>query len=155
MHGEVVLNNPFCNGAYILLESQVVETVRSHIQKSADAPEAGGILIGYRRGLHVHVIEATSPTKHDSRSRFSFSRNCASHSNRARALWSQSGGILDYVGEWHTHPEAIPSPSHLDKTEWRKITLLNHSSFLFVIAGNAECWWLGMGKGYQIRQIEQ
>ncbi|WP_419150514.1 hypothetical protein [Paraburkholderia kururiensis] len=28
---------------------------------------------------------------------------------------------MDYLGERHTHPETVPTPSSIDTWEWRKI----------------------------------
>lgn len=155
MSSEIVLADPFVQDAYILLEPQVVSTLRSHAQLSADAPEAGGILIGYRRGKHLHIVEATVPAAGDAQGRFSFFRSSPSHACRARTRWSDSGGTLDYVGEWHTHPEEDPRPSCLDRVEWKKIALANQSSFLFVIPGNSDAWWFGVGVGFRLRRTEK
>lgn len=155
MPSELVLADPFVQDAYILLEPQVVKTLRSHAQLSADAPEAGGILIGFRRGKHLHVVEATVPTAGDAQGRFSFFRSSPSHASRARARWGDSGRLLDYVGEWHTHPDEEPRPSCLDRVEWKKITLARQTSFLFVIVGNADTWWFGVGVGFRLRRTEK
>ena len=45
--------------AMLLIESQVLERLTGFRQIATSAPEAGGILMGYRRGSHTHVTEAT------------------------------------------------------------------------------------------------
>jgi integrative and conjugative element protein (TIGR02256 family) len=36
-------------------------------------------------------------------------------------MWKTTGGEVDYLGEWHTHPESIPSPSGIDQHEWSRL----------------------------------
>ncbi len=48
-------------------------------------------------------------------------------------------GILQYIGEWHTHPEPQPRPSNCDYQGWSQ--LLSNGKFnelpkLLWIAGN-------------------
>jgi integrative and conjugative element protein (TIGR02256 family) len=85
--------------------------------------EAGGILLGTRRGRHFEVLAATPPFSADRRTRNSFFRSPVGHQERATQMWQLSGGTTDYLGEWHSHPESSPTPSHIDIREWRKIAL--------------------------------
>ena len=80
--------------------------------------EAGGILLGYRRGAHLEVIQATPPSIHDERRVASFVRTPRVHQGIATSAWSNSGGVIDHVGEWHTHSERNPTPSLVDRWEW-------------------------------------
>jgi integrative and conjugative element protein (TIGR02256 family) len=83
--------------------------------------EAGGILLGYRRGAHLDVVQATPPSIHDERRIVSFVRTPRVHQEIATSAWSNSGGRIDHVGEWHTHSERHPTPSFVDKCEWAKL----------------------------------
>src|SRR5262249_39625720 len=96
------------SGALLLIEPRVLQRIAVFKQLDPAAPEAGGILLGYRRGPHTHVIEATVPTKRDVRRRFAFFRHATYHQRVATKRWRQSGEKVDYVGEWHTHPEDDP-----------------------------------------------
>lgn len=29
--------------------------------------------------------------------------------------------MVRYIGEWHTHPQEVPSPSHIDLDEWETL----------------------------------
>jgi len=35
--------------------------------------------------------------------------------------WRATRGTVRYLGEWHTHPEDHPTPSGLDRSEWRRL----------------------------------
>lgn len=84
-------------------------------------PEAGGILLGFRRGPHFEVVKATPPSARDERRRASFVREPDVHQELAIRAWRASRGIMDHIGEWHTHSESTPSPSLIDMGEWAKV----------------------------------
>jgi integrative and conjugative element protein (TIGR02256 family) len=52
---------------------------------------------------------------------------------------------MDYLGEWHTHPEDRAAPSSLDLKEWRKIHEHRAMPMLFVILGWSSRAWIGVG----------
>lgn len=86
-----------------------------------DLPESGGVLLGtvHERGLIVTV--ATTPTRRDRQFRYLFERLPFGHRALAKRLWRSTGGTTRYIGEWHTHPQDVPSPSLIDLAEWRKL----------------------------------
>lgn len=96
----------------------------AHRQTEAQSPEAGGILLGYVRGSHLEVLHATEPSPRDRRHRVLFEREQYWHEAEARRMWRESRGLVRYLGEWHTHPEEVPSPSRLDRAEWEKLAQL-------------------------------
>lgn len=127
------------------MELEVVERLVPFRQHHSHAPEAGGILIGYRRGEHLHVVDATTPGARDRRSRYEFQRKDPIHQYTALALWKRSQHTLDYLGEWHTHPQAHPTPSCIDTGEWAKIMCDRRVPMIFAVLG-LETWWIGVGR---------
>lgn len=99
----------------------VVTGITRYLQLTDTAPEAGGLLLGTVHGQHMSVCGATTPTKMDRRSRYSFERLPSEHRSIAYKNWHTSGGLVRYLGEWHTHPEDHPTPSGTDLTEWKKL----------------------------------
>lgn len=128
------------SGAMLLVEPQLLERLAAFRQMETSAPEAGGILMGYRRGPHTHVTEATVPTSRDVRRRFGFFRHATHHQRVALRRWKESGETMDYVGEWHTHPEDDPSPSAVDLRHWREIAQGSTRPMVFLIVGRSSCW---------------
>ena len=128
-----------------MIEDDVLNYILDHKQDISDRPEAGGILLGYRRGSHLHVTSATSPQPRDRQSRFRFRRCDPAHQDLALLQWKASGNRVDYLGEWHTHPVSDPTPSSLDLAEWKKIYGRKNCNMLFLIAGTANAFWLGVG----------
>jgi integrative and conjugative element protein (TIGR02256 family) len=130
--------------SHLLIEDSALAKLGLFRQVQPASAEAGGILLGFRRDPHLHVLMATSPGPSDRRGRFGFSRLDKSHGKVARIEWEKSGEIMDYLGEWHTHPEEIPEPSGLDLSEWRKISKRRREPMVFVIVGTAGNW-IGVG----------
>lgn len=136
----------------ILIEPPVIDLVRGFCQNQLSRPESGGILLGYRRGSHLHIVAATIPQPDDKRLRYHFFRCDPNHQKAAYRQWERSGNTMDYVGEWHTHPEAKPTPSSLDMSEWKKICSARKESMVFIIVGLAGVFWVGEGQGKSIFQ---
>jgi integrative and conjugative element protein (TIGR02256 family) len=104
---------------YVKIASEALEVFAKYAQVNSTSPESGGILLGYVRGEHLEITEATEPSSDDERYRFFFLRRPKGHQDIAEQRWSESQGLVRYLGEWHTHPEDMPSPSFLDRTEWK------------------------------------
>lgn len=100
--------------------------------------EAGGILLGQYRGPHVEILRCTAPMPKDRRSRYGFVRRDKGHQEAASNAWRESGGSVNFVGEWHTHPERHPTPSWIDRRSWSS-QLKKHKTdpLIFIIAGSA------------------
>lgn len=146
-------DNPLRSGGLVLLEPEVVAVFLRHRQDAPTKLEAGGILLGHRRGPHLHVVEATEPTKHDKRARTRFDRAPTIHRDLALDRWGRSGHIVDYLGEWHTHPEEDPRPSSIDLDAWRAIYGHRSVPMIFIIVG----WghqWLGVGQRANLSRFD-
>lgn len=145
-----MLENPFQKNARILFELEVLDLVRAFRQLKTDDTEAGGILLGYRRTPHIHITEATAPFRGDRRSRFEFDRRDRHHAAHALRRWKSSRGLVDCVGEWHTHPQVDPQPSAQDTAEWRRILSPLASPRVFMIVGTTSEWF-GVGLRSRVR----
>lgn len=121
----------------VLVPKLVIEIFDRFRQTNIEHLEAGGLLLGLRRGPHIEILTCTSPMPKDKRTRSSFLRRDPGHFQIAQRDWRKSGGEIGYVGEWHTHPEAQPSPSTIDTREWASILKLEQRQTVFVIVGTA------------------
>lgn len=140
----------------ILLAPEPIEKVIADVERNGGRKERGGILLGLRRGPHLHVNEATLPMRWDRGTMFSFRRSSAGHRTVALKRWKQSSQTVDWLGEWHSHPERLPSPSSIDLRSWRDITRHRGAPMVFLIIGY-EGVWLGLslpGRAAPIRYIE-
>lgn len=95
----------------------VLQEMADHAQHDRNAAEAGGILIGHEPTVTRSLIidRMTPPQPSDRRSRYRYTRDPAAHQALLESEWTVSCGRRTYMGEWHTHPEADPTPSPLDR----------------------------------------
>lgn len=154
MFDPLIYTNPFRRGAFVLVEPSVLDSVLAQRQQGPMDPEAGGILLGMRRGEHIHVTQLTSPGPEDRRSRTAFHRARKSHQEHALRQWRESGGLMDYLGEWHTHPEIEPNPSATDLREWRTLLRNYEAALVFLIGGTDQQFWLGLGNGARVQMAD-
>lgn len=122
------------DGFFVVLNSDVVSAFASFRQHRLEDTEAGGVLLGRRRGQHVEVVHATRPYSSDTRKPRSFAREAQGHQQEAEQKWLGSDGFIGYVGEWHTHREDIPTPSPIDIGEWRRLSRSSTMGFPLVAA---------------------
>lgn len=127
----------------ILIEEEVLQQLAAEVTRVAGAEERGGILLGTRRGEHFHLDEATMPMADDRASRFAFRRASAGHHQVANRRWRQSRQFVDWLGEWHSHPENQPRPSSIDLNSWRSIARARRAPMIFLIVGY-QGHWLGL-----------
>ncbi|MBZ2206510.1 Mov34/MPN/PAD-1 family protein [Massilia soli] len=105
----------------LIFVEEAVQQMLAFRQHSWWQAEAGGALLG--RHLidtdDIVVDEVTTPQKSDRRSRFSFFRS-KKHGVIAQGRWSEEASTLAYLGLWHTHPERDPTPSGVDRQDWKQ-----------------------------------
>ncbi len=128
----------------LLMPQAIAETLNRFRQLRVRDLEAGGILLGVRRGPHLEIVEATGPMRGDRRTRTEFVRRDPGHFQLAQRHWRSSRGTVGYVGEWHTHPEPWPSPSGIDIAQWHRIVDEEHRPTAFVIVGT-QGWFVARG----------
>lgn len=85
--------------------------------------ESGGILLGkyIPEKEYYYISIATKPTERDCAGPIWFSRNRDVAQKEIDNQWKKSGEIINYMGEWHTHPYKNPTPSLVDKNLMRKL----------------------------------
>src|SRR5882757_868914 len=106
------------DGRLAILADEVFAEI-THFTAAPEADlEAGGILLGCYRGPHVEILECTTPMPLDKRTGHGFVRRDPGHQRAALAAWKASDRTVNFVGEWHTHPEERPSPSRVDRATW-------------------------------------
>lgn len=141
------------------LTPAVVGQLWSHAQIDKRLREAGGVLLG-RYLLHtddVVVDQITVPLKSDLRTRSGFVRGTMGHQEVVNRVWEASNGACHYLGEWHTHPEAKPSPSSIDTANWRRLLLhyrADPDPLYFVIVGTQGiAAWQGYKKPIRLERL--
>lgn len=100
-------------GPAVVLTERVLATIERFRQKKRGDKEAGGQLFALFDGADTIISVASIPKWLDRRSRYGF------HPNRwlqKREICAMHAKGLHFVGDWHTHPEPMPTPSQKDLT---------------------------------------
>lgn len=128
------------DGAVLVLDAAAIAVLLRFQQVRRCDAEAGGVLLGRHilDAPHVVVDEVTTPMKGDQRWFTGFHRGREAHQRVIDARWAASGGTCQYLGEWHTHPEALPNASLVDRRDWvRRLRddRFDADSLFFLIVG--------------------
>lgn len=118
----------------------VIRYMLQRRQKKSRQKEAGGQLFGKLTPYEIYVQEATGPRASDFRARTLYKPDRKAEQIEINERFSRG---LVYLGDWHSHPEAVPEPSSVDSRSmaesFRKSTH-NSTAFLLVIVGSGSRW---------------
>jgi integrative and conjugative element protein (TIGR02256 family) len=96
---------------FLNLSADVLRHFANHRQSKAALPEAGGQLFARLKDEEISVVAATGPRSTDRRGRTSYTPD--RHAEQSEINEFHADG-LHYIGDWHTHPAAVPVPSGVD-----------------------------------------
>lgn len=104
----------------VLLSKGVLDRI-VQICAGAGEYETGGILVGHydNTQLVAIVTDITGPPKGSKHGRYSFERAVGNLQSWLDQLWQKQQTY--YLGEWHFHPGAAPSPSSTDHQQMKAI----------------------------------
>jgi len=107
--------------------------------------ETGGVLVGQYSADRTRAIvtAATGPAPDTRSGRTWLRRGTRGLAAWLRGLWRTSG--QHYVGEWHFHPYAPPTPSGTDIAQMRQIAATAHyqccEPILIILGGDPKRFW--------------
>ena len=143
---------------YIKVNDNVLGIMSKHIQYKSEY-ESGGILIGsiLIDGKTIEINDCTEPIEGDKSSRCGFYR-CNKHNECLDVKWKESNFIKMYLGEWHTHPQPIPTPSYVDKQSWKRLiknSITESPIIIFIIVGTETIEiWIGNKMDNKLERLE-
>lgn len=114
---------------------------KSHRQLRPRSLESFGVMIGTQTENvgEYWIEEVTTPYSNDTATRSSFRLRDKRHQKAVDRAFESSNGSSIYIGTWHTHPEGIPTPSSVDKTDWLACIRRNPGrKIFFAIVGTRE-----------------
>ena len=120
-----------------------VVALLSSCQRASDK-ETGGVLIGYYNPNHnmAFVTEVTPAPPDSKRGASWFDRGVKGLTRKLQSSWNKKGSF--YLGEWHYHPGAAPSPSSTDSTQMAEIACSHlyacPEPVLLIIGGTPGTW---------------
>lgn len=106
---------------YLVSVAQGALTLASRHAREGLPKEVGGILVGWREGANVIVVQDLLLVPHDGPSPIRYDREHEpADALLQRYLDRAANPNLGYVGEWHSHPATQP-PSSMDLSTIRGI----------------------------------
>lgn len=99
------------SGEVLHLSEVALRHMIGYVQTERSDAEAGGQLFASIIKKEITIVQATGPSIEDQRSRFGFK---PSRKKEQRDILKLHAEGLDFVGDWHTHPQDIPRPSKQD-----------------------------------------
>ncbi|GKX66893.1 Mov34/MPN/PAD-1 family protein [Inconstantimicrobium mannanitabidum] len=123
----------------LIIKKEILFELSQYRQITLHKNESGGMLIGSKLLYDdtIEINDITQPLIEDSFSPTTFKRSDL-HNGILKEKWKKSNHTKMYLGEWHTHPQNIPFPSTVDRSNW--IKLLQESKteseiLIFIIIG--------------------
>ena len=134
---EALLYECFSPRIQLSFAPAVLAHFRKHKQTRFSKSEVGGQLFAEFEGDLVKILRATGPNAEDKRSWTSFLPSPKRQNAEIKDLFRQR---LYFVGDWHTHPEDVPTPSALDLNSMQDCFRRSQhelKAFVMVIVGRA------------------
>lgn len=125
------------DGPTVTLTDAAIASIISYRQMTSKDKEAGGQLFAKFEGNDTVIVAATGPKSLDTRLRNMFIPNLWLQRQEIKIL---HGKGKHFVGDWHTHPQSIPSPSGEDISSMVECFRKSHhelKAFLMIIVGTA------------------
>jgi integrative and conjugative element protein (TIGR02256 family) len=127
-------------GGRFKIDGHAMRKMTGYAQRLPGHPEAGGLLLGRHilDSCDMVVDVVTVPMPGDLRTEYGFRRRSKMHQVLMERAWRDSKQTCTYLGEWHTHPQAVPVPSMVDKENWRirmRDDLYEGDTLFFIILG--------------------
>lgn len=108
-------------------------------QRRCTSREAGGQLFAVFDDKHfMRIMEATGPRRTDRRSLFGYEPDRVAEKAEIADYFARG---LHFVGDWHTHRQAVPRPSATDERSMRDLVRNSYHDlpgFIMVIVGQKE-----------------
>ena len=137
----------------IILSNESVEQLKIIYNNNPNF-ETGGILLGsFSKSPDIFEITEIYEIKTVFTSRIFYKRNANRAQKIVNSRWEETDGKINYLGEWHTHPNMRAFPSKTDFDTLKKLILRvnNHiPGVIMLILGKDKETNLVLGKGKNI-----
>lgn len=144
-------------GVQLIITNTVVDIFMKFRQLYGNDNERGGILLGQVNDLNnkVLICRAGIPSNADRGGRTSFRRNHVVAQNLVEYEFYNSDGKNTYLGEWHTHPAKVASPSSQDVNMIKQQFVENDIkvNFVLMIIVAYEEIYVGMYNGNDLNSV--
>lgn len=123
--------------------------------------ESGGILLGWRDGGDRIVVNALGPGPQALHGRHRFLPDHAWQVFHIRQIFEESIGDIDYLGDWHSHPDGGAAMSAEDQSTLKRISRRVRKPLMLILSGVSnneswtfDCWKGNLHRGFILRRFE-
>ncbi|MDE5465936.1 MULTISPECIES: Mov34/MPN/PAD-1 family protein [unclassified Bradyrhizobium] len=136
----------------VWLSSRVMQSMSEDAQDLSPL-ENGGILLGWRSGEDRIVVDLRGPGPLALHGRHCFVPDHKWQVAELDRAFKTSAGDLDYLGDWHSHPDGIAEMSDLDSATLLRIARKVNSPLMLIVAGSGSEWFPRCWKGQIVRSL--
>ena len=109
------------NNLKIIVKNEVIDNIKKFYWSNLKY-ETGGILLGkFNRKNKLIEISEVYELKTSLFSKILYKRNARKAQKIINKRWKETEGIINYIGEWHTHPNMLAHPSGTDINSLKEI----------------------------------
>lgn len=124
----------------VWLSHRAAEQIRLNAAKYFPL-ETGGVLLGWRNGPNRTIVDVIGAGPNALHGRMRFLPDHPWQMHHIREAFRSTSGDLDYIGDWHTHPDGIARMSAEDTITLRKISQKVKDPAMLIAAGNLSAGW--------------
>ena len=139
----------------IVVRAAALQALRSYRQRPR-AAERGGVLAGYRaRGRRWVITHVSPPSARSLAGLFWVRRDRKDAQRFINRVFAETDGVVNYLGEWHTHPESRPTPSACDRKMLSDLLANSRLEIDFLLGaivgdtGRLQWWCQTAGGGFE------
>jgi integrative and conjugative element protein (TIGR02256 family) len=107
--------------------------------------ESGGVFLGYQKP-DIVILDGIGPGPLAVHKPSLFAPDYEYQEQQISARYRESGRIITYLGDWHSHPNGSTNLSRYDKATLRRIGLCNaarvHEPIMCLVSGKPGNWTL-------------
>ena len=109
------------NNLKIIVKDEVIDNIKKSYWSNLKY-ETGGILLGkFNRKNKLIEISEVYELKTNLFTKILYKRNARKAQKIINKRWKETEGIINYIGEWHTHPNMLAHPSGTDINSLKEI----------------------------------
>jgi integrative and conjugative element protein (TIGR02256 family) len=136
----------------VWLSSRVLRSM-SEFAGDLSPLENGGILLGWRSGEDRVIVDLRGPGPRALHGRHCFLPDHEWQVEEINRAFEASRGDLDYLGDWHSHPDSVAEMSELDSETLLRIARRVSAPLMLIVAGGGTDWSAQCWKGQVVRPL--
>lgn len=115
----LILNAKINPSWQVRIHARAIDNIKN-LMKRAGRRETGGLLMGqaHKKRKVIYVTDMLPPSKDSKGTPYAFKRGVKDYPEILDRIEASTGGLIGYVGEWHTHPQG---PAALSATDHQAV----------------------------------